>query len=418
MFGWALVIAGTGLLSTLLALRMQAEGFPAEVIGIVMSCYYAGQVVGARLIPQVVERVGHIRTFAAVSGLAAAAALTHVLLIFSLVWGMLRAATGVCIAGLAMVTESWLNERASNENRGRILALYMITTFLALGMAQFMLNLGEPTGFELFLLAGLIISIGLVPVALTRAVAPAIEEASHLGFKDLYAISPLGVAGVMAAGLVNSSFYAMGPIFAQGVGLDLTGVATFMGVTIIAGLILQWPVGRLSDRYDRRTVLTAVMFTVSAVSLAIAASTGFSHNVIFTLGAIYGGFSLTVYSLSIAHANDFIDPKDFMRAAGGFQLAYGIGACIGPFAASTLLGQIGPSGLFLFSAVINAAIGVFALHRMRQRAPVPNELQGPYVSVPSTSPVVPTLDPRSELEAEPTEPSPAAEAEEADPPVG
>ena len=398
ILGMGIVQVGNGLLTTLLGLRMGIEGFPTEVVGLVMSGYFAGQMIGARLIPRIIERVGHIRTFAASAALLAASGLGHVLLVFPVAWGVLRVITGTCMAGLIMTSESWTNERATKATRGKILAIYMITIYFAIALGQLLLNTGDPGGFELFVLAGVLLTLGVLPVTLTRSVAPASEERSRLGIRELWAVTPLGLTGVAGAGLVNSSFYGMGPIFAQDIGLDVAGVSTFMGVTIFAGLLMQWPVGWISDRFDRRTVLTGVFFGVTLASLAIIPAVAISPLALFTFVALYGGLSFTVYSISISHANDFIAPGDLVKATGSYVLIYGTGAVVGPFTASALMAWIGPEGLFVYAAAINLLLGSFALYRMTRREARPNEEQGAFVALPTTSPVAQTLDPRVDPE--------------------
>lgn len=393
LLGMGIVQLGNGLLTTVISLRMKIEQFPTEVIGLVLACYFAGQMIAARTLPRIVERVGPVRTFAAAAALLAAAALSQILLVTAVVWTVLRTATGYGMAGLNMVVESWLNARASNENRGQVLAFYMIMVYLATGLGQFLLNLGNPASFELFALATVLITAGLIPVALTRAPAPMFGERSTLGFRALYRVSPLGVVGVLGSGLVNGSFYGLGPIFARDIGLDDMGVSSFMGVTIIAGLAMQWPVGKLSDIYDRRTVLMAVFFAVAAACALMSAALRLQPEWTLAVGALYGGLSFTTYSLSVAHACDFLSPKDLIKASGGFVFTYGIGAMLGPVVASSFMSTIGPDGLFIYSALVNVALGGFAIYRMFQRAPMPKDLQRGYVSLPETTPVVKTMHP-------------------------
>ena len=399
ILGMGIVQVGNGLLTTLLGLRMGMEGFPTEVVGLVMSCYFAGQIIGARLVPRVIERVGHIRTFAAAAALLAASGLGHVLVIFPIAWGVLRLVTGTCMAGLIMVSESWTNERATRKTRGKILAIYMITIYFAVGVGQPLLNAGDMGGFELFVLAGVLLTLGVLPVTLTAAAAPVVEERSRLKIRELWAVSPLGLTGVAGAGLVNSSFYGMGPIFAQGVGLDVAGISAFMGLTVFAGLLMQWSVGWISDRFDRRTVLTGVFFGVALASLAIVPAAETSHVALFAFVALYGGLSFTFYSISISHANDFIAPGDLVKASGGYLLIYGTGAVVGPFTASALMAWIGPAGLFVYAAAINLLLGAFALYRMTRRDARPKAEQGAFVALPATSAVFKGLDPRVDSES-------------------
>ena len=417
ILGMGVVQLGTGLLTTLTGLRMVSEGFSTEVAGVVMSCYFAGQFLGARFGPRTIERVGHIRVFAAGASVLAATALGQVLLVLAPVWAILRGLTGAPMAGLIMVSESWLNDKADRASRGRLLAIYMISIYFSLSLAQFLLNLGDPAGFELFALAALLICLGVLPVTLTSAAAPPVDEPSRFGFRQIWNVSPLGVMGVLCTGLVNSSFYGMGPIFAHQIGLDTAGVSLFMGIPILAGLLMQWPMGWLSDRFDRRTVLTGVVFTVALVSAAVVPLVGVSFPAVLALATVYGGFSLTVYSLAIGHANDFISPKDLVRASSAFVMIYGIGASFGPFVASTLMSAIGPSGLFVYSAGINLGIGLFALYRMRMRKARPKDEQAPYVAVPSTTQAVKSLHPHAEWDEEAAPAAPPAAEKPADGPA-
>ena len=395
LIGMGLVQLGNGLLTTVISLRMAIEGFSTEMTGLVLSAYFAGQMAAARTIPRLIGVVGPVRVFAASAAVLAAAALSQVLLLVAAAWVALRAITGYGMAGLNMVAESWLNTRATNENRGQILALYMVMVYLATGLGQFLLNLGDPGGFDLFALSTVLITVGLVPVALTRAPTPSFAERSGLGFRQLYQLSPLGVAGVVGTGLVNGSFYGLGPIFARDIGFDDAGIANFMGITIIAGLLLQWPVGKLSDIFDRRTVLTAVFASVALVSVAMIAAIRVHPMWVLAAGALYGGLSFTTYSLAVSHACDFIKSDDLVKATGSFVMAYGIGAILGPLVAAWAMSLAGPSALFGYTAVINALLASFALYRMTRRKAMPKDQQGQFVGLPQTTPMVEDLDPRA-----------------------
>lgn len=391
-----LLLLGTGLLGTLLGVRMAMENFPLTVSGLVMSAYFAGLAAGSLWCRGIIRRVGHIRAFSVFASLMSTAALAHAYVISALTWGVLRALTGFCMAGLYMVTESWLNARANNRTRGQILSLYMVTTFLALGAGQFLLALGNPRAFVLFGLSSILFSLGLVPVALTRAMAPVLERASQLGFRQLYALSPLGVIGALGAGLLSSGILGMGPIFGRDVGMSLTQVSQFMGVSILGGLVLQWPIGRLSDRFDRRTVIVGVCIVIAALAAIIAEATHGSELRLLVLGGLFGGFAFTVYALSVAHANDFAEPDDLVEVSGGLILAYGIGAAIGPVAAAGFMGSLGPSGLFVYLAIVAALLAAFAMYRMARREAIPVAEQGPYVPLLRTTAEASQLDPRGE----------------------
>ncbi len=382
LLSYGLLLLANGLFGTLLGVRTKLEGFSTEVIGVIMAGYFFGILLGAIFGVRVVVAVGHIRAFAAFASLMSVTALVHVLLIDPLAWGLMRVVSGFCMAGMIMVTESWLNERATNETRGRVLSFYMITNFAAAGCGQFLLPLADPGQFQLFSVASIIFSLAVVPVLMTRSKAPLPLEPQPLQLPELYRVSPLGFVGACGAGLVNSSLYGLGPVFAQGLGLTLAGTSTFMASVILGGLVLQWPVGRLSDYIDRRWVLAGIAIATSASCLGIVAISEGDHSGLYLAGAIYGGLAFTVYSVSVAHANDYARPDQLVQTASGLLIAYGVGATIGPILAATLMGRLGPSGLFLFSAAVTAFLGLFAFYRMTRRPAKARDEQGPYVALP------------------------------------
>jgi MFS family permease len=396
--GVGILLMGTGLLSTLLSLRTAIEGYSPELTGLVMSSYFAGLVVGSLYCSKVVHRIGHIRAFAAFASILSVTALIHGFVVTAPVWAVLRALSGFCMAGVFMVSESWLNARATNQTRGQVLAFYMITAYLAIGVGQFLLNLAEPKRIELFAVVSILFSLALVPVALTQATAPRIERPSGLGLRRLYKLSPLGVVGCLASGMLTGALFGMGPIFASGIGLSLSGVSAFMGIVVLGGLFLSWPVGWLSDRFDRRKVMAAASLAAVLIALAIPAAAGRPEPVLLVLAGLYGGLSFPLYSLSVAHANDYVEPQDLVQASSGLLVAYGLGASLGPISAAAVMGALGPHGLFVYSAVITAAFGLFVLYRMRRREPLPVDQQGPHVVLPRTTPEAAYLDPRGEPE--------------------
>lgn len=394
LIGIGIVQLGNGLLTTVVSLRMTYEGFSTEMAGFIMACYFAGQMLASRTIPDIIARVGPVRTFAAAAAILAAAALSHILLVTAIAWIILRTATGYGMAGVNMVAESWLNTRATKENRGQILAFYMITVYLTTGLGQFLLNLDSPNSYELFALATVLLTLGLVPVSLTNAPAPSFGDRTKLKLRQLYRLSPLGLAGVLATGFVNSAFYGLGPIFAHQIGLDDFNVSIFMGATIISGLAMQWPVGKLSDKYDRRIVLMSVFFAVAVACVAMVTVLRVHPAWTLAVACVYGGLSFTTYSLSVSHACDFLEPKDMAKAASSFVFTYCIGAVLGPIVAAWFMSATGPQGLFIYAALINASLGAFAIYRMFQRPTVPKEQRAPFVSLPQTTPVVQALTPR------------------------
>ena len=395
--GMALIFLATGMLGTLLPLRMGMVAFSIFSVGMVMSAYFVGLVSGTFLGRHLIAAVGHIRTFAALASVVSASTLVHPFLVAPVPWGVLRFTQGVCLAGIFMCTESWLNERATNEIRGRILSLYMTTVYLALGSGQLLLTLADPSGFGLFVIASVLFSVALVPVAVTRVPVPEPIEPTRFGLKELYAISPMGVWGAFASGLITGAFYGLGPYFAQQVGLGVGGTARFMAAAILGGLLLQWPIGRMSDHFDRRTVFGGAAIGVTVTSIGLLAAAGRDEAVLMAVAAVFGGTLFTLYPLSVAHANDRIDRADLVAASGGLLFVYGVGASIGPLAASGLMSVLGLLGLFAFSGGVGLLTAVFALWRMRQRAAPAAEQQGAFRAVPQTTSLASELDPRGEI---------------------
>lgn len=395
ILGATILQVGTGLFGTFVAVRMNLEGFSALTIGSVGSAYFAGFILGALFAPGPIRTVGHIRSFAALASIMCAATLAAALLVHPVAWLGFRFLNGFAISGLFMITESWLNERAGNESRGRIFALYMIANYSALGGGQFLLTLAPVSGGSHFILAAILFSLSLLPVALTRVTAPAPYEGNRLSMRELFRLSPLGIVGCLACGLVNSAFYALAPIFVLSLGHGVGGVSRFMGVAVLAGLVLQWPLGKLSDVFDRRTILIVIAAASASVAAVVASLGGGELWLLVLLAALYGGASFTLYPLSVAHANDYIDAADLVPASAGLLMAYGIGAVLGPLSASVVMMALGPVALFGYIALIGAGLALFGLYRTRVRAPVPNEEQIPFVALPRTSPVVGELDPRA-----------------------
>lgn len=394
MLGVATLLLGNGLIGTLLGVRAGIEAFPTVAVGIIMSAYYLGYIAGSRLGPAFIHRVGHIRTFAALAAIAATMAGLHAMFVAPTAWFGFRLITGLCFAGLYVVMESWINAVSTNTTRGLVLSVYMLVSLGGLAFGQQLLNLYSPAGFELFILSSALISLSLVPFALTTRVAPEVAATAGLDIRRLYAISPLGMVGCFATGVTNGAFWGLGPLFAQGIGLSVAGISIFMSAVIFGGVALQLPLGRLSDRVDRRKLIMAACASNTLLGVAIFAGAYRSAPLLFCLAFVFGGFALTLYSLCVAHTNDFMKGADLVEASGALLLAFGVGALLGPLLGSLLMVAIGPQALFLHIAIASAALAVFALHRARRRAPVPKEEQEKFVAVPDTTPVVHQLDPR------------------------
>ena len=362
-----MLMLGQGMINTLLGLRSRIEGFSTETTGFIMTGQFIGMLVGALLAVRVISAVGHIRSFAAFASILSVAVLAHILYADPIFWFVLRLATGFCMAGMIMVVESWVNERSVNENRGKILSLYMITSYVGSGSGQFMLLLGDPAQFQLFVIASMVYSFALVPILLTRATAPKPITPQRMKFTKLFLTSPVGVIGTVCAGMSNSSLNGMGAVFAGESGLTLPQVSTFMAAAIFGGMLLQFPIGRISDRFDRRTVLIIAAGSTALLGLVVIWATG--QDVIFLIAAIalYGGFSFTIYAISSSQVNDMADRDKLVQVSAGLLIAYGVGASIGPVVAAQFMTLAGPNGFFMFLIGVNCTLVVFTFVRIFQR---------------------------------------------------
>jgi MFS family permease len=407
LIGIAILMLGHGLQGTLLGLRANLEAFPAAVTGLVMSGYYIGLLVGSLRVPKLVARVGHVRVFAALLSLGSTAILFHALFVEPVAWFFMRLLTGYCFAGAFIVAESWLNGSASNETRGRLLSLYMVVQMGGMAAGQFLLNLADPRGFDLFILISVLISIAAVPMLLTAVATPPVTSPRDIGLRGLYRISPLGVVGIVGVGVAHSGLYSMAPVFANDVGLSVAAISTFVACVITGGVVFQVPIGRVSDVLDRRWVITAVALLTAIAALPPALYTDLPTYTLFPGFFLVGGLSLPLYALCVAHTNDFLSPEQMVGASSALILAYGLGAAVGPTLTALTMQALGPLGFPLFLAVVHAAIGLFALYRMTRRSTVPAEERATYMVLPTPSPVVTSLAQESaSLQPEPAAATP------------
>lgn len=393
LFAAALLVMGVGLFFSALGLRAGLSAFSTITTGMVMSAYFAGFVIGTYLCPLLVRRVGHIRTFSLLASVASTTAIVHAMWTNPWLWGALRLMTGVCLVGLYMVLESWLNVIAPNAARGRIFAAYMAVTLVAMGVGQFLVTIGDVRGFVQLGMVSILLSLALVPVAFTRTSEPKPVEAPKVSLSRLYILSPLGVVAALASGLLNGALYGMGAVFGQRLGLTEAGVAAFMGAAIFGGALLQWPVGHFSDRHDRRQVLTFVCMGGAVLAAAAYVLAGYSTVALIVCAFFYGGLAFTVYGLSVALVNDKLAQDEVLEAASTLLLVHGIGAMVGPTAAGMLMSVFGPGSLLIYFILVLAASVLFGLRELRARGIMPE--QQSYVPIATSTPVVLEMDPRT-----------------------
>jgi MFS family permease len=380
LLGMGILMLGAGLQSTLLGVRATIEAFPTAVTGIIMSCYYVGYLLGTRLAPRLLAKVGPVRVFATLAALASVAVLAHGTWVSPAPWALMRFLSGICFAGIYVVAESWLNHRASSSNRGQLLAIYMLVLYVGLGSAQFLLVISGPQSTEAFMLVSALISIAMVPIVAsaqeaTRPVAP-----QRVRVTDLYRNSPLGVVAVAFSGMISSIIFSMGPVYARLSGFGTRGVAAFMAVSIFAAVLTQYPVGRLSDRMDRRTVIASVCLLATLVAATVEVFTPLPRPLFLLLAALFSGAALTLYSLSVSHVNDKLEPSQMVAASSALLLINGTAAAFGPLITGTLMGEFGARAYFAVLGTLTGALTLFDLWRKLRRGPVPKSQKGPFIN--------------------------------------
>jgi MFS family permease len=396
-------LTGNGLLNTLLSSRMAVEGFSTATTGMVLSCYYMGLLTGSFTSHRLIQRVGHIRAFTVFAAMMTAAALLHGLHLSPWFWGMLRFLCGITTFGLFMVIESWLNECTESRYRGRVFSIYMTLTYLGIGIGQQLLNVGDVHEQTLFIIAGVIFALCLVPVSATEGVHPRLPETKPYHFITIFRKAPLGMLGSMAAGLTNSAFYSMTPVVCTDIGLTLSQLSRIMTITVFSGLAAQWAVGTLSDRFDRTVVITVIATAITAVSgfIFVIGETSF-WGMAIGMG-LFGALMFAVYPVSVARAHDIFGGQDAVAVSAGLLFAYSIGASVSPMLASGVMTLLdAPLGLFAFWCLINGTLAttVIFLRKRESVVIVPVEDQVEFIPMKSTSTVVMSMDPRHDPESD------------------
>jgi len=371
LFSVSILLTGQGLMGTLLPLRASIEDFSTVSIGIFGAGYFLGFAVGCLKGGELVQRVGHIRVFLAMAALASAAPLLHGLVVGPFTWSLLRLLNGFSLAVLYVVIESWLNEHATNDNRGVVFSTYAMITLSVLAAGQMMTLLYDPTGLQLFAIASVLISVAAIPIALSSSPSPELPETAAVDLHGLYRISPTGALGCLAAGFANGAFWALAPVFTLSVSEGPGLAAWFMTAAVLGGAIAQWPLGALSDHIGRRAVLIAVSVGAAGVGASLSwAGTTWDTTTIGILGACWGAAAFPLYTIAVAHTNDYADPSQYVTVSGGLLLMYGLGAIVGPIIAAVFLTATNAGMLFLYCTIVHLLLVAFVLYRrLVRRAP-------------------------------------------------
>jgi len=373
--GMAFLMVGNGLLATLLTLRATGLGFGDSVIGLVQSAYPVGSLLGCLVAPRLVKRVGHVRVFGALASLASTAALIHLVTYDPWSWGAVRMLAGFCFAGLYVVAESWLNRRATNESRGSLLSIYFVIQTGGTAAGQLLLNLSSPEGVLLFVVVSVLISLSLVPILISASAAPPFEVPERISIARLFRLSPMGLTGCFLNGVAQGALYIALALYGGAIGLDSGAIGALIGSATLGGMLFQFPLGRLSDRVDRRRVIVGAAGLSVPVCLLLAAAGDAPLEALGVVGLyggvlVVGGLTLPIYSICMAHTNDHLKPGQIVAASGTLVLVLGAGVVFGPTLGSYAVESHGPAGLFFLLATIQGATVATALFRLwRGRAP-------------------------------------------------
>ena len=355
-FGVAMIMLANGLQGSLIGVRASIEGYSAASAGIILTGYYAGFLSGALLIPRRIKSVGHVRMFAALASIASISILLHSIHVSFFGWFLMRFISGMCFVGMYTVAESWINDLSENNNRGKALSIYMMVSMAGSAVGQLFLNIANPETASLFMLVSILISISLVPILIVVSKQPDFSVTEFLNVRQLYEASPLGVIAAMMTGLAHGTLWGIGTIYGLKSGLSIEQVSIFMFTFIIGGALNQYLIGYLSDTYDRRTIIVIVAFLAGVFSI-LALIFGNTFSVLVAITFIFGGLTVPLYALSIAHTNDFLSKREMVAASSGLQLAGGIGLTIGPILGGLAIDIIGASGFWIYLFLIHTSLG-------------------------------------------------------------
>ncbi|MGR3838860.1 MAG: MFS transporter [Cognatishimia sp.] len=384
MLGMMLLMVGNGVQGSLLGIRGEIEGFSTVEMSFVMSAYFLGFLGGSRVAPEMIRRVGHVRVFAALGSFISAALIVFPWLADPWVWMFCRAVIGFCFCGVYVTAESWLNNAATNEDRGKVLSFYMYAQVTGIIIAQGLLVAADPSGFVLFVIPSILVSLSFAPILLSISPTPAFESTKGMKLRELFNVSPLGITGMFVLGGVFSAQFGMSAVYGTQAGLSIVEISIFIAMFYVGSVVTQYPIGWFSDRMDRRIVILTV-----SVLATLGAAIGFlwtgSFYALLVAAFIVGGATNPLYSLFIAHTNDFLSREDMAAASAGLLFVNGLGAVLGPLTIGWLMTSLGTSAYFLYLGALTAIISLYALYRMTKRAALPSDETGSFAPVLPTS---------------------------------
>ena len=380
LLGMCLLMVGNGMQGTLLGIRGEIEGFSTLEMSIVMSAYFAGFLGGSRMAPAMIRRVGHVRVFAALASLISAVMILYPTFAEVWAWTIGRVLIGFCFSAVYVTAESWLNNAATNENRGQALSLYMIVQTAGIVVSQALLLAADPSGYVLFVIPSVLVSIAITPILLSISPTPAFDTTKPMSLKELAHFSPLGCVGMFLLGGIFSAQFGMASVYGAKAGLSVAQISTFVATFFVGSVLLQYPIGWISDRMDRR-YLVAIVATIGALGSVLGMLLGHQFTLLLVSAFVVGGMSNPLYSLLIAHTNDFLEHEDMAAASGGLIFINGLGAISGPIITGSMMDAVGPWGFYLFTAVLFAALVAYAVLRSIRGRTVAVADTGAYVAV-------------------------------------
>lgn len=387
LLGMLLLMVGNGLQSTLLGVRGAIEGFSTFEMSIVMSAYFVGFLGGSRLAPELIRRVGHVRVFAALASFISAILILYPVLAHPVSWTLGRVLIGFCFSGVYVTAESWLNNSASNANRGKALSVYMVVQMAGVVAAQGVLTLGDPSGYVLFVIPSVLVSISFAPILLSISPTPAFERTKPMTLKELYNCSPLGCVGMFLLGGMFAAQFGMSAVYGGEAGMSIGQISAFVSAFYVGALLLQIPIGWISDRMDRRRLIMIISI-LGGVGAIFGVLFEQNFPLLLVTAFVIGGMSNPLYALLIAYTNDFLEPENMAAASGGLVFISGIGAISGPLILGWVMSEIGSYGFFIYLAVLMLGLSVYSVYRMTQRPAPAVDSTGSYAPItPASSPV-------------------------------
>lgn len=388
LLGMCLLMVGNGMQGTLLGIRGALEDFSTFEMSIVMSAYFVGFLGGSRMAPGMIRRVGHVRVFAALASLISAVMILYPTFPNIIVWTAGRVLIGFCFSAVYVTAESWLNNAADNSNRGQALSLYMIVQTLGIVLAQALLLTADPSGFILFVIPSVLVSLAVTPILLSITPTPAFDTTKPMSLRELAGYSPLGCVGMFILGGVFSAQFGMASVYGAVAGLTVPQISLFVATFFVGAVVLQFPIGWISDRMDRRALIVIVSI-VGLVGSIIGMLLGHVFSLLLVSAFVVGGMSNPLYSLLIAHTNDFLEHDDMAAASGGLIFINGLGAILGPIITGWIMGTaIGPAGFYLFTAILFVVLAGYAAYRSTQRKSIAVEDTGNYIPILPSSTAV------------------------------